>query len=983
MDSLTEKRFEDTVFEALGSSPMYQGFRGLPAFDHTTCVWREELATFIQETQPGEWAKLSRQFPDKETEALCTELHTARQRRGILELLREGLTIRGANLRLTYFRPSGNMAPEHGRKYERNRFTLVRQFHHDPHTPAESTDLVILLNGIPIVTFELKNQYTKQNVSHGRDQYCKRSPNNLFLRSCLVHFAVDHNDVLMTTKLEGKDTRFLPFNRDTKNPVIEGKYATSYLWDDVLRADSLLNLLQNFLQEEKDKNTGAVRMIFPRYHQLDVVRQLLKKVREDGAGHHYLIQHSAGSGKSKSIAWLSHQLSVLRDASGDSMIFDGVIVITDRRVLDKQLREDVKNFEKINDYVAAAKDNAKQLMDAIERGSKIIVSTLQKFGFISDLDKGKLAGKRFAIIVDEAHSSQTGENVRDLKASLTTPEALEKLIREDDENLDVDPLTDELEKMMKSRQQMPHLSFFAFTATPKRKTLELFGTPVSTDGMGKKTDYNAFHVYSMRQAIEEGFIIDVLQNYITLNTYFELNTKEQADPNFQNEKRKIRRLLMELVSKEPNAIHRRAHLMLDHFNTHTIHKIRGQAKAMVVTASRVHAVLYKLAFDEICRETYPHIKTLVAFSGTVELNDRKYTEENMNGTGAKDIADTFKLPEYKILIVANKFQTGFDQPLLHTMYVAKRLGGVNTIQTLSRLNRTMPGKTDTMILDFENDRDAVQRDFQDYYQRTGLLEGSDPQKLYNLWYELQDLDVFDKEDVDKFGKYFVEEKKSGEVLSPMFKRLVDERYLMLDSGDREKFRKTAQQYVRQYAFLSQVITFVDKDLELLHLFLKLLITYLPYERISLPVEVLSMVDMEKYRIQEEANGSILLHTVDVAMDPDGGTGIKQSVQGPVDTLANVVKELNDLYEYPFEEADIVFRGLREKLVKNEGLVASFKADNTEDVKREKLKQSVNDALLENGEVFLSFMAKMDEDKSFGNFVLAQMFKWFQEQAKGQ
>ena len=815
---------------------------------------------------------------------------------------------------------------------------------------------------------ELKNEFSGQNVTHAVEQYSKRRESrDPFLKNCLIHFAVDNNTALMTTKLENGNTRFLPFNRDTRNPVIPGKFASSYLWEEVLLADSLLEMLNNYIFYEEDEKTKEVTTIFPRYHQRDCVRKLLTSVRQDGTGHNYLIQHSAGSGKSKTIAWLAHQLSNL---FGDNQepIFDSIIVITDRIVLDKQLQKQIKQFEKINGTVRTITKGSKQLIKALTDGDKIIISTLQKFGYIGEV--ADLNGKHFAIIVDEAHSSQTGENVKDLKISLTTDEALKNIINQDDENEEPkDTVEAALEKIMASRQKLPHLSFFAFTATPKTKTLELFGIPDAS----KKSGFSAYHEYTMRQAIEEGFILNVLDNYVTKSSYFELIENEKAEDDKAFEKLKAKRLLINAVNKDPFAIGTKSHIMLNHFMDKTIHKIGGKAKAMLVTCSRAHAVLYKKAFEKIIREQGFDIQVLVAFSGTVELDLEKYTEENMNGPKVKDIAEEFKKPGYKILIVANKFQTGFDQPLLHTMYVDKALGGVATVQTLSRLNRKPKGKQDTFIIDFVNKQEDIQHDFQDYYQSTTLDKATDPQKLYNLKYEIEKADVFTQEEVTWFIEMFVRRKVKSEVLSPFFKKIVDEKYIPLTPEEKDKFRKSINKYVRQYSFISQIITFIDTDLEKFYLFTKLLFKYLPYEKETLPLEVTQMVDMDKYKIQEEENGSIILKPEDAILENPQSDGHKGKQQDPKDVLEVIVKEINEKYAVNLGEDDKVVKEMYASLKADEGLMASLRANNIEDVKRMKLRESIDKALLKNAEPPIEFMNRLSKDKGLANYVVGQFF----------
>ena len=967
MSGTREIHFEDTVYEYLSASNLYTA-RKSDDFNLAYVLDKALLEQFIRESQPDVWKKLEKEYPSDTIEAVANEFSKLRDKRGILNLIREGFVLQGASIKLIAFKPSSGLNPEHLKKYEANRFSIIRQVHYSSAWPDKSLDLVIGINGIPIITLELKNEFTGQNVTHAVEQYSKRrDAKDPFLKNCLVHFAVDNNTALMTTKLEKGSTRFLPFNRDTHNPIIENKFASSYLWEEVLQADSLLEMLNNYIFYEEDEKTKELTTIFPRYHQRDCVRALLADVKEKGTGHNYLIQHSAGSGKSKTIAWLAHQLSNL---FGDNQqpIFDSIIVITDRIILDKQLQKQIKQFEKINGTVRTITKGSKQLIKALTDGDKIIISTLQKFGYIGEL--AQLNGKRFAIIVDEAHSSQSGENVKDLKISLTSDEALKHIITQDDENGEPkDSVEKELEKIMASRQKLPHLSFFAFTATPKPKTLELFGIPDAT----QKSGYRAFHEYTMRQAIEEGFILNVLDNYITKSSYFELIENENAEDDMAFEKLKAKRLLLNEVNKHPFAIASKSHMMLNHFMDKTIHKIGGRAKAMLVTSSRAHAVLYKIAFDKIIKEQGFDIQTLVAFSGTVEIEPDKYTEDSMNGPKVKDIAEEFKKPGYKILIVANKFQTGFDQPLLHTMYVDKALGGVATVQTLSRLNRTTKGKQDTFIIDFVNKQEDIQKDFQNYYQSTILDQGTDKQKLYNLKYEIEKADVFTKDEVLYFIEMFVRKKVKSEVLSPFFQKIVNEKYLTLSPEDKDKFRKMVNKYVRQYSFISQIITFIDTDLEKFYLFTKLLFKYLPYEKETLPLEVTQMVDMDKFKIQEEENGSIILNPEDAILENPQGDGHGGKRQDPKEVLKVIVKEINDKYAVELGDDDKVVKEMYEALKTDEMLMASMRADNIEDVKRMKLRESIDKALLKNAEPPIEFMNRLSKDKGLANYVVGQFF----------
>lgn len=965
MSGINEIHFENTVFDYLKESFLYTE-RKSTDFDLDYVLDKKLLEQFIRATQPDTWKKLEKRFDDPMDE-VANELSALRGKRGILNLLREGFVLQGASIKLAFFKPASGLNPEHKKKYESNLFSVIRQVHYSSQYTDKSLDLVIAINGIPIITLELKNEFTGQNVTHAVEQYSKRRDSkDPFLKNCLVHFAVDNNTVLMTTKLDNGNTRFLPFNRDTRNPVIEGKFASSYLWEEVLQADSLLEIINNYIFYEEDEKTKERTTIFPRYHQRDCVRKLIAEAKKDGPGNNYLIHHSAGSGKSKTIAWLAHQLANLF-GNDKEPVFDSIIVITDRIVLDKQLQKQIKQFEKINGTVKTITQGSKQLINALKEGDKIIISTLQKFGYIGEI--ADLKGKHFAIIVDEAHSSQTGENVKDLKISLTTEEALKEIIGEDEENQEPkDTVEKELEKIMASRQKLPHLSFFAFTATPKPKTLELFGIRDSKE----KSGYRAFHYYTMRQAIEEGFILNVLDNYITKKSFFELKENENSEDDKKFEKLKATRLLIKEVNQHPHAIAKKSNIMLNHFMEKSIHKIGGKAKGMLVTSSRAHAVLYKTTFDRIIKEQGYNIQTLVAFSGTVELNDAKYTEESMNGPKVKDIAEEFKKPGYKILIVANKFQTGFDQPLLHTMYVDKALGGVATVQTLSRLNRTAKGKQDTMVIDFVNSQEDIRKDFQDYYQSTMLDKGTNTQKLYNLKYKLEKADVFTAEDVTKFTDLFIAKKVKSEELSSFFKKIVDNHYLQLKEEEKYVFRKETDKYVRQYSFISQIITFIDTELEKFYLFAKLLFKYLPYEKETLPLEVTQMVDMDKYKVQEQENGSILLNPEDAVLENIQNDGHHKKTEVK-EVLEVIVREINDKYAVDLGDDDKVVKEMYATLKNDESLMASLRADNIEDVKRMKLRDSIDKALLKNAEPPIEFMNKLSRDKGLANYVVSQFF----------
>ncbi|HLT36318.1 MAG TPA: DEAD/DEAH box helicase family protein, partial [Enhygromyxa sp.] len=663
----------------------------------------------------------------------------------------------------------------------------------------------------------------------------------------------------MTTHLAGERTRFLPFNRGkfggAGNPPVpptQKGYATAYLWEEAWSRDSVLDLVRQFIYEveeegERGKKTGRRFLIFPRYQQLDCVRRLITDARDRGPGQRYLIQHSAGSGKSFTIAWLAHQLSTLHDAE-DRRIFDSIVVVTDRRVLDRQLQRTMRQFEQTLGVVENIDTTSSQLKDALESGKTIIVTTLQKFPVIAG-QIGELPGRRFAVIVDEAHSSQSGESTKSLKASLAAKD-LEEAEREDAaEDHEGDDTVDNLALAEAvKRGHVPNLSLFAFTATPKPKTLELFGVK-RPDGR-----FAPFHLYSMRQAIEEGFILDVLQNYTTYKAYWRLLKTVENDPRY--DKRKAEYLLKSFVELHPHAIAEKVKICVDHFATQVQGEIGGKAKAMIVTRSRLHAVRYKLAVDRYLAERGYPFQALVAFSGKVEDSGQSYTESGMNGFPETQTAKMFERPEYRFLIVANKFQTGFDQPLLHTMYVDKKLGGVNAVQTLSRLNRTFGNeKKGTLVLDFANEADEIQSAFEPYYETTLLSEATDPNLLYEIQTRLATFPVYTEADIDAFARVYFNPNATQDRLYAALAPLVD-RYMELVEEERSDFRGQLTDFVRLYAFLAQVMPFADADLEKLYVFARHLRRLLPADREALPREVQQNIDMESYRIQQTGSGKI-------------------------------------------------------------------------------------------------------------------------------
>lgn len=945
--SYKEIDFEDHIEGQLLTSGYHQ--RNSEEYDKELCLIPDDVIAFIRNTQPKELENLEKQYGAETPDKICLNLFHHIQKWGTLHALRKGFKDRGQKLRFAFFKPSSGMNPEHQKLYQNNRFTVVRQLKYSKKN-ENSIDIGLFLNGIPIITAELKNSLTGQLVQDAIKQYRKdRNPKGeplLAFKRCLVHFAVGNEEVFMTTRLQGDRTRFLPFNKDTVNPVNPNGHKTHYLWDDIWQPDTILELINNYLLVQKntekyyDKNRGLqVReyevFIFPRYHQLDVVRKLLGGVGLDGVGKNYLVQHSAGSGKSNSIAWLAHQLASFYQKSADKeRLFDSIIVVTDRRVLDRQLQNTIKQFEQTSGVVKKIDKDSAQLKAALETGKAIIITTLQKFPIISE-SMTQLKGQNFAVIIDEAHSSQSGESAKHLKKTLSVN--LELAENEDQVG---DDLEDKIIQEIRNRGPQNHISYFAFTATPKNKTLELFGRKGAD---GKPV---AFHSYSMRQAIEEGFILDVLKNYTTFKRYFKLVKTIPGDSEY--EKKKAIRLLTSYVDLQPHAIKMKTRIILDHFLEKTAHAIQGRGRAMVATRSRLHAVKFYLMFKKLMAEKQLNIKPLVAFSGEVTDPDtnEKFTENNLNRLQAKvAIEDAFKTPDYRILIVANKFQTGFDEPFLHTMYVDKKLAGVQAVQALSRLNRTKRGKNETLVLDFVNEAEEIQVAFQPYYQTTLLEEETDPNRLYDLETELAAFEVYTDDDSNEFAEIFYNSVESLEKLQPILDKVVAIWGYKSDD-EREDFRSILQRYIRLYGFISQIITFEDVDLEKLYAFAKALNRKLPKRQQELPYEVRESVDLDSFRLQETYTGSIRLEQENGVVT-GYSNGIAFQTEDEKDLLSNIIKTLNDTYGLNLSDEDKVdIQSIKIKLEENEELQAVMLADNPQDVVRYKFNQVVDGILLE-------------------------------------
>jgi type I restriction enzyme R subunit len=945
-------------------------------YDRALCLLPRDVVDFVLATQPKEWERLKQHHGAEVRERFLKRLASEIERRGALDVLRNGIKDSGSKFHLAYFRPASGLNEEILRLHAANLFAVARQVHYSEKN-EKSLDLVVFLNGIPIFTAELKNPLNAQTVEDAIRQYkTDRDPREpLFAHGrCLAHFAVDPDLVYMTTQLVGPRTRFLPFNQGkfggAGNPPVPPTrkgYATAYLWEETWARDSVLDLIRQFIHEieeedDKGRKTGRRFLIFPRYQQLAAVRRLVAHARESGTGQRYLIQHSAGSGKSFTIAWLAHRLSTLHDAS-DHRVFDSIVVVTDRRVLDRQLQTTMRQFEQTLGVVENIDTTSRQLKEALESGKTIIVTTLQKFPVIAK-EIGELTGKRFAVIVDEAHSSQSGESTKSLKAVLASRSLEEAEAEEAGAETPEEELENAVLAEMEKRGRLPNLSTFAFTATPKPKTLELFGTR-RADGK-----FEPFHLYSMRQAIEEGFILDVLASYTTYKAYWRLLKTVEDDPRY--DKRKAEYLLKSFVELHPHAIGEKVRIMVEHFATHVQGEIAGKAKAMIVTRSRLHAVRYRLAVDKYVAERGYPFKALVAFSGTVSDGGRSYTETGMNGLPEAQTAKTFDRPEYRFLIVANKFQTGFDQPLLHAMYVDKKLGGVNAVQTLSRLNRTHPEKKGTMVLDFANEADAIKAAFEPYYETTLLSEATDPNLLYELQTRLAAFPVYTVADVDGFAKFYFDPKATQDRLYSVLAPVV-ERFRGLSEEEQQDFRGQLTDYVRLYAFLAQVLTFSDADLEKLYVFARNLRRLLPADRAELPREVQQNIDMESYRIQQTGSGKIGLERKPGVLEPVGTKGGRGIAPVELEALSRIIAELNERFGLNLgPEHRLTLNQMMEKLDGDAGLDASARVNTRENVRLtfdQKVEYVIQEIVDSNFELY----RRITDDRAFGEAVKNFLF----------
>jgi type I restriction enzyme R subunit len=933
-NKLSEFRFEEWIEKSL----IKNGYtnRKNTEYDKDLCLIQEDLIGFIKETQPQEYQKLYNQFEGSTDTQICKTITDNISKWGIVQTLRKGISTRGSSFDLVYFEPRSGMNEEHIQLHQKNRFVVVRQLYYSTKN-KNSIDMVLFLNGIPIITMELKNQLTGQNLKHSENQYKNdRDPKETLLnfQRCFVHFCVDNDVVSMTTQLKGDKTKFFPYNKDITNPIVEGDYRTEYLWNEVLTPNSVLDIIQNFLvvveetDREWDDKLGKVVetkfkvLVFPRYHQLDLIRKLQKSIKERGVGHNYLIQNSPGSGKSYSIGWLSHCLtSLYRHPTDKKRMFDTIIVITDRRILDKQLQKTLKDLQQTDGVVNPIDINSQQLKDYLEKGRDILITTIQKFKMISETIS-KLKGNTFGVVIDEVHSSQSGESSKHLKKTLS--------VGIDDEEEDDYTYEDLIRDEIESRGRQKHINFFGFTGTSKSKTMELFGEK-TPDGR-----FVPFHTYSMKQSIYEDFTLDVLSNYTTYKRYFNVLQKEGKE-DIELPEGKVKRELVNFVDTHPEVIRQKVSIILEHFVNKTSKEIEGKGRGMVVVRSRKHCVLYQEEMVKQMKQMKLPYTCLVGFSGVIFHNGIENTEISLNksnGTIVDDIPLSFKDPRYRILIVSNKFVVGFDEPLLCSMYVDKKLGGVQCVQTLTRLNRTKKGKTETFILDFVNDTEDIINSFQPYYTTTELVGETDPDKLYDIEYKIETFQLFTQHKVNQFCEEFYKKSDTDEKLHPIVDEVV-ENWKNLETEElKEEFKSTIQSFIRLYSYISQITNFSEIRWEKLYVFLRFLNKKLPKregERISLT----DTIDLSSLRIQYIGKENLKLEDKIGELDPIEGSGSKTIGIEEKELLSEIIKKINELFGIEFEEVDkFCLNNVIDKMNINQDLEMVVKGNNSQEDKKE-------------------------------------------------
>jgi type I restriction enzyme R subunit len=977
-----EEKIEDALLKDGYIKGQYNNKESSMSFDYKTQLDRDALISFIKESQPNPWKKLELIVGTADAEErFIAAFSRAVKENGLVSVLKNGFSAVGGRFKVVAFKPENNVNEEMIRQYGCNKLICARQFHYSEREPGKSIDIVILLNGIPIISIELKNLLTGQNVSDAEQQYMRdRDQNDPFFRlnqRCLVMFSADNYNVTMTTKLEGTKTQFFPFDQGSNgpgkdggagNPIFEGREPASFFWETILRKDNILKLISDFVVMDKRNN----KLIFPRYQQMDCVDYLVDQVLDEGPGHNYLVQHSAGSGKSNTIAWLAFRLLTLHRAD-DSKIFDTVIIVVDRKVLDKQLQATVSLFEDTPGTVCPIDKNSIQLRDAVIEGKKVIITTIQKFNEINE--SLRPVGRNFAVICDEAHESQTGKTAENMKRAIGDHEISE----EEEEILDEETASntdDYIVKLVEEiRTQGPqkNLSYFAFTATPKQKTIDVFGK--KREGF---TAMEPHHVYSMHQAIDEGFICDVLENYTTYNMYYRIAKSESDDPAVETST--AVRLLKQYEMEHPHNIKQKSAVIVESANSYTTRDLGGRGKAMVVTASRKQAILYFQAINDYVKShNYRNIGVLVAFTGEVNIGGTTYTEDSLNkypdGSKIKSsqIEEAFNTDDFNVLIVAEKYQTGFDQPLLTTMFVDKTLKGVKAVQTLSRINRIVPGVAfkPTRVIDFANTAEDIKNAFEPFYRSTILSDNTSPQVVYNYLATLEKANMWTKEEISEFNRALASEDDRMGKMTPILAHAIERYNDLPDDEQRDEFRSVLGTFVRTYSFMTRIVRLLDLDLQSVYNYAQFLFKVLPRDRTDIP-DIKKMVNLQYYRLEKTQTVSIDLEGGQF-LDPITGEAGKNTRK--VESLSAVMERLNQKWGTNFTNAERLLQPVIDQMLSDERMGDYAQSDFT-DFKRAfsgKVKESINKRAMEDQILMKKLLTDDDGYEDILNSVLQNVW----------
>ncbi|MDB4604466.1 DEAD/DEAH box helicase family protein [Acidimicrobiia bacterium] len=950
-------------------------------YDRVNCLHTSQLIDFIKNSQSEVWEKLSEIHGSLVEEKVIQRVNEEITNRGLVDVLRGEVTDRGVKLKLFYPKPKSSLNPEALELYNKNQFAVMRQLRYaiKEEDKNNSIDMGLFVNGIPLITIELKNQLTGQNIENSENQYrYDRNPHEPLLKfkRCLAHFCIDNNKASMTTKLSGPRTKFLPFNKGIENPEVENDYRVEYMWNEIFTPDNLSEIIDNyvFVAEEEEyeydekidsveKKTTEV-LIFPRYHQLDLIKNFKNTLPDDGVGTNYLVQHTTGSGKSYSIGWLAHTLtSLYKTGTDNERMFSSIIVVTDRKVLDKQLQNTIESIQRVPGVVNNVTQGAKQLKEFIEDGKAIIVTTIQKFPYIIN-DISRLSQKSFAVIIDEVHSSQTGELATAMKTALNIE------ISDDEDEIDIEEI---LNQQIAAKGNQEHISFFGFTGTPKEATLEVFGIKQPDGG------FEPFHTYSMKQSIAENFTLDVLSNYTSYKRYFNI-TMEGQDYEVPSAKAK-RKIIREVVLEDKLNIEQTVGIVLDHFFEKVIDEINGKARAMVVVPYRKDCVQYFKEVNKQLQQRKSDIRCLVGFSGDVSLDGDTFTERGLNATVGFDgeVPLGLKYPKNRLVVVANKYQTGFDEPKLQTMYINKPIKDVQSVQTLSRLNRTTSGKTQTFVLDFVNEPELIVKAFQSYYTSTVLEQETDPNQLYNNLTKAKEFLLFTDEQVTHFNRIFFDPNRTEGQLHPVLDEVCDQ-FSKLEENEQDEFKSYILSFMKAYGYLSQIITFQDTDLEKHYIFLKYLYKKIP-KKTKEKFELDSSISLEDLRINKLRNVEANLN--------DEVEILNQLLFSPAnspdevkDLLSEIINQVNHLYGIELDKDDLnEIEEIEEALNLSSEIKNVMLGDNTDENKKAFLKRQFEKSILDLVTKNMEMFKKLEPNQSAKNMIFQAIYKNYQNELR--